>query len=78
MTFHGTFKNGVVVPDEKVVLPEGQRVRMDVEPLESPDTESSVWQELLKLSGRINSGHSDASVNHDHYLYGAPKREPDA
>lgn len=78
MVFHGTFRGGVVVPDEKVELPEGQRVRMDVEVPEPPEGEPAVWQELLKLSGTIKSGRRDESVNHDHYIYGAPKREPEA
>jgi hypothetical protein len=77
MVFHGTFKNGVVVLDEKTGLPEGQRVQVNVEQDDRPPTEPTVWQELSKFAGTIRSGHSDASRNHDHYLYGAPKREPE-
>jgi predicted DNA-binding antitoxin AbrB/MazE fold protein len=76
MVYHGTYQNGVVVLDEKIGLAEGQRVLVDVAP--ASEQESTVWQDLLKLSGAIKGGPSDASVNHDHYLYGAPKREPEA
>jgi hypothetical protein len=91
MVYRGTYKNGVVVLDEGVRLQEGQRVSVDLEPSgkEQPsrgDSEAgdqkvengakaSVWQELAKLAGCVESGRSDASVNHDHYLYGAPKSE---
>ena len=76
MVYHGTYHNGVVVLDEKIGLTEGQRVRVDVAP--ASEQEATVWQDLLKLSGAIKGGPSDASVNHDHYLYGSPKREPEA
>lgn len=33
---------------------------------------------IFKMIGMFESDADDASVNHDHYLYGAPKREPDA
>jgi hypothetical protein len=32
---------------------------------------------IFKMIGMYSSGVTDASVNHDYYLYGAPKREPD-
>jgi predicted DNA-binding antitoxin AbrB/MazE fold protein len=91
MVYRGTYKNGVVVLDEGVRLQEGQRVSVDLEPsgkeqqsrggartgdekVENGE-KPSVWQELAKLAGSIESGRLDASVNHDHYLYGAPKSE---
>jgi len=30
---------------------------------------------IFKMVGMFDSGLGDLSVNHDHYLYGAPKRE---
>ena len=75
MVYHGTYHNGVVVLDDNVELTDGQRVRVDVEA--PADQKPTVWQELLKLSGSIQGGPSDESVQHDHYLYGAPKREPE-
>ncbi len=73
MVYQGTYHNGVVVLDEEVRLTEGQRVRVDVSP--APEQETTVWQDLLKLSGAVKGGPADASVNHDHYLYGASKQE---
>lgn len=31
---------------------------------------------IFQMIGMFNSGLGDLSVNHDHYLYGAPRREP--
>jgi hypothetical protein len=76
MVYSGTFKNGVVVLDGKVELQDGQRVRVDIDVAETRPAGSAVWQELLKLSGSIKSGRRDGSANHDHYISGAPKREP--
>ncbi len=33
---------------------------------------------IFKMIGMFDSGLGDLSVNHDHYLYGAPKREESA
>ena len=90
MVYRGTYKNGIVVLDEKADLPEGQRVRVD---LEQPAIDASsgksrangdqgsdkptIWQALRELSGCLNSGNSDASRNHDHYIYGIPKWKPE-
>ena len=71
----GTYKNGVVVPDEPISLAEGQRVLIDPERTGKPAPALSTTQRLLELAGVIKDGPSDASVNHDHYIYGAPKRE---
>lgn len=32
---------------------------------------------IFKMIGMYSSGVSDTAINHDHYLYGSPKREPD-
>jgi len=74
----GTYRNGVVVPDAPVKLAEGQRVRIDFEPATIPTTpKPSTSHKLLEIAGVITDAPPDASRNHDHYLYGAPKREPE-
>jgi predicted DNA-binding antitoxin AbrB/MazE fold protein len=74
MVVHGTYKNGNVQLDEKVDLTEGQRVTVELRECPVQEGEPTVWQKLLELSGMIKDGPTDASRNHDHYLYGAPKR----
>lgn len=36
----------------------------------------SVWDVLMEFAGKAEGLPKDLSANHDHYLYGTPKREP--
>ena len=75
MTYRGRVQNGAVVFDDEVALPEGAIVR--VEQLEPPKTDgnASSWaDEMLKLAGTAKGLPPDLARNHDHYLYGHPKR----
>jgi hypothetical protein len=79
MTYRGRVKNGVVVPEAGVRLPEGMDVR--IEPVSESETtvpETPEVQELreglLLFSGVVTEGPSDLARNHDHYLHGTPRR----
>jgi hypothetical protein len=79
MVFRGRIKNGVVVLDSPIALPEGVEVRVEIVPAESEapllDAEGqTLGQKLMKYAGRAVGLPEDAALNHDHYLYGAPKR----
>lgn len=73
MTFRGKIKNGAVVLDQPVPLPDGAEVEItptaDAEPL--PPTWAEVFKDFI---GKAEGLPSDSSINHDHYLHGAPKR----
>ena len=72
----GTVHQGVIVIDEGVELPEGQVVKIIVERAgvgETPQAET-VGQRLMKFAGTIEGLPPDFALNHDHYLYGAEKR----
>jgi hypothetical protein len=65
------FDGRFIVPDEPVQLPVGQRLRLHVEVLEpSPPR----FAELLDFASDLPEAPPDLSAQHDHYLYGAPKR----
>lgn len=70
MTYRGQVKNGVVVLEDGPPLAEGTRV--EVKPMEQ--VEQTVWQKILRLAGKARTLPTDAAENHDHYLYGTPKR----
>jgi predicted DNA-binding antitoxin AbrB/MazE fold protein len=70
MSFVGEVKNGVIILEEGVSLPEGARVRVEV--LEADDT--SLVQGLLALAGKAEGLPPDLAKNHDHYLHGQPKK----
>jgi hypothetical protein len=72
MTYRGTVKDGQILLDEALTLPEGTVVTVDVvEGWERP----TIWDKLLELAGTAKGLPPDAARNHDHYLYGAPKRK---
>ncbi len=73
MTYKGHVENGVVVLEQPAALPEGTEV--DVLPVEKPARESTLSEMLLKHAGTI-PGPPDLAINHDHYLYGVPKKKP--
>ncbi|MFA7235343.1 MAG: hypothetical protein WC058_00645 [Phycisphaeraceae bacterium] len=67
MTYKGHIKNGVAVLDDDVKLPEGSEVL--IQPIQS-----SLSETLRTLAGKGKNLPSDGSVQHDHYIYGTPKR----
>ncbi len=79
MTYHGHVKNGVVVLDEPVELPEGAEVKVDLlaaSPEDAADEEiPTLYEQLEPFIGKAHGLPPDASVNLDHYLYGVPKKE---
>jgi predicted DNA-binding antitoxin AbrB/MazE fold protein len=75
----GHVENGMVVLDDPVKLPEGTKVRVDLIDDEqkaslSNDQEPSLGQKLLKFAGKAEGLPPDFARNHDHYLYGTPKK----
>lgn len=77
MRYRGKIKGGVVVLEGGVSLPEGADV--SVEPIISQATIAAaeppvIWEKLLKLAGSAARLPKDAAAQHDHYLYGTPKR----
>jgi len=78
MTLHGHIHNGVIVLDEKVPLPEGAAVQVQVivPPQVTTDgKELPTLAETLKdFIGVLEDLPEDAATNHDHYLYGTPKK----
>ena len=72
MTYRGRVKNGVIVLNTPGALPEGAEV--DVSPAPADD-DGPTWAEVFKdVIGKAEGLPADSSINHDHYLYGAPKQ----
>jgi hypothetical protein len=79
MVYRGHVEKGVVVLDEPVVLPEGLAV--NIEPSLAGQQEpaldnagETLGQKLLKHAGKATGLPHDLAENHDHYLYGTPKK----
>lgn len=72
MSYKGTVKNGVVVLEPEVKLPEGAAVLVEIEPqpvVNDADLDPA-WR-IGELA--VDCGVPDLAVNLDHYLYGHPK-----
>lgn len=79
MIYRGHVRNGVVVLEDSVDLPEGAEVRVEIvkPPAGEPSSarqQPTLGQKLLKYAGKAVGLPCDAARNHDHYLYGARKR----
>ncbi|HEX5472091.1 MAG TPA: hypothetical protein VFW73_09400 [Lacipirellulaceae bacterium] len=73
MTYRGHVKNGQIALDESVELPEGAEVQVSVLP--AAKNEPGIWNALLDLAGTLEGLPPDLAENHDHYLYGTPKKK---
>jgi hypothetical protein len=81
MTYHGHVKNGMVVLDDPVTLPEGVEVRVEVLAPQAVDKSTpperpTLGQVMLKYAGKAVGLPPDAAQHHNHYLYGTPADDP--
>ncbi len=83
-TIEAIYENGIFRPKAPVELENGQEVTLEMRAASAPISEEKhremmrLLQETLRL-GRDRSDEAepeDGSINHDHYLYGAPKVQP--
>jgi len=70
-TISAHFDGKVIVPDEPVEWPIGQPLRIRVELTEQP---AARFENLLDLAADLPDAPPDLAAQHDHYLYGSPKR----
>lgn len=83
MTLQGHVQNGAIVFDPPVALPEGATVQVQIVApqaiagsLEASTGEiPTLLERMQDFVGKFEGLPPDASVNHDHYLYGTPKRQ---
>lgn len=78
LSVKGKFQNGIVRPDEPIAGREGQSVIVTfLEDDNSPPIDDSAWDDFDQLikDCQLHSGIGDLAHQHDHYLYGTPKRK---
>lgn len=71
-TLHAIFDGDVLRPEEAADLEPNARYLITIKRKEAG--KPSLWDILSKFSGKVE-GPKDWSKEHDHYLYGVPKRE---
>ena len=69
--FSGHFDGRVIVPDEPVSLPVGQKLQVRVETIAA---DRGQFASLAEFAAELPDSPGDLSSQHDHYLYGTPKR----
>ena len=77
MNLQGHMENGHIILDESVDLPDGTKVRVEVLPDETEKDIRSIPTLLERMKpfvGILEGLPEDAALNHDHYLYGTPKK----
>jgi hypothetical protein len=70
------FDGKVLVPNEPVNLPTDCDLEVYVEPLRKPAAKGNSLRQLVEVAKRfpVTEGPADGAAQHDHYLYGVPKR----
>jgi hypothetical protein len=74
MTLRGHVKNGTVVLNEPVGLPDGTDVEVEVRPVEEAGEGPTLYERLRGVVGSAEGLPVDMAENHDHYIHGTPKR----
>lgn len=69
--FSAHYDGQVIVPDQPVSLPVGQKLQVRVE---TPAERPGQFSELANFAADLPDSPGDLSTQHDHYLYGTPKR----
>jgi hypothetical protein len=67
----GTFREGVIVPDDASALTEGERVRISPADWARPST---FGERYAEFKGCLVDLPEDFAALHDHYRLGTPKR----
>jgi hypothetical protein len=74
MTINAHFDGKVIVPDEPLDLQPNQALRIQIEPIEGEVEESALaWIDAHAVDS--DALPIDLADQHDHYLYGRPKKE---
>lgn len=74
VTVSAHFDGRVIVPDEPLDLRPNQALRIQIEPLEG-DAEESALAWIATHAVESDELPTDLADQHDHYLYGSPKKD---
>jgi hypothetical protein len=71
------FDGRVIVPDEPMDLPEGSILEVQINSVRRPAPKRAPLAELAEMIDKLPAPEgtpTDGAAQHDHYLYGTPKR----
>jgi hypothetical protein len=72
ITLEGRVENGAIILEPPAKLPEGARVRVEII---ATSSEPTLFERIGHLAGKAKHLPPDAAEQHDHYLYGTPKKQ---
>jgi hypothetical protein len=70
-TFSAHFDGRVIIPDQPVSLPIGQKLQLRVE---VTTDQPNQFADLAQFAADLPNSPGDLSTQHDHYLYGTTKK----
>ncbi len=70
------FDGKAIIPDEPVELPVNCALKVQVEPLRETVPTATHLHRLVQIAKKypVTGGPADGAAQHDHYLYGLPKK----
>jgi hypothetical protein len=71
MVFSAYFDGQVIVPEQPLSLPIGQKLTLRVE---TAGNQPGQFADLAEFAADVPDSPGDLSIQHDHYLYDSPKR----
>jgi hypothetical protein len=77
MTYRGRVKNGVIVLDPPVTLPEGCEVEVETllgEARPAAPSMPTLAERYAAIIGTVDGLPAGMPEQHDHYIHGAPRR----
>jgi len=74
MQLEGRVEHGQIVLNDGLELPHGTVVRVEIVEPACTSPSLSLFERLQPIIGKVQDLPADASLQHDHYLYGTPKR----
>ncbi len=79
MTVVGHVENGQIVLNGPLMLPNGAKVTVSIQPENSQAASEeqfpSLFERLKSVAGKAQGLPTDLAINHDHYLHGQSKRQ---
>ncbi len=74
MIYRGHVKNGIVVLDEDVRLPDGTQVKVEAVQPANDAPRTTLGERFRNIIGVASDLPADMAENHDHYIHGTPKQ----
>ncbi|MCC7293205.1 MAG: hypothetical protein IT449_14185 [Phycisphaerales bacterium] len=74
MTCRGVVNKGVIILDAGAILPDGAVVEVVVLPDREAEPSPTLYDTLQDVIGIADGLPVDLAENHDHYLYGTPRK----